>query len=182
MSTKGVINFQSKTAAKAPNDFSTTRAKSFRVKTSPGDFAQYVKTIKAYALAGMPFNHIANAGDILGDEVERQEIDTPLQNNWQDKIGELQEDENQILAWQTRGETASINHQLSAPDQSLGREVVIVSNSLTVEQKPQQTIDVLEGIKVLKQDRFSLPDPNSNQELENNPYLKVPPQEIKKSS
>lgn len=65
-----------------PQNYSPTRAKSFKVKTTGRDYAQYANTIKAYALAGMPFEHIANAGDHLGDLVERLELDAPIQENW----------------------------------------------------------------------------------------------------
>lgn len=80
-------------------DFSVKRAKSFKVKSEDINFEQYAKTIRAYALAGMPFEHIANAGDFLGDEVEKKEVNAPFQNKNQSKIGEVAEDDSQILAW-----------------------------------------------------------------------------------
>ncbi len=135
--------------------YSVTRAKSFQVKTSPHNYVQYVKTVKAYALAGMSFEHIANAGDYLGDEVERNEVDAPLQNSRQSKIGEVVEDAQGILAWQNRGERVSITHQLSSTATSTGKEVVVISQDLiTTEATQDQTIDVLEGIKVERKKRL----------------------------
>src|SRR3989338_8724415 len=88
---------------------SPTRARSFEVKTTSPDYSQYVNTIKAYALAGMPFEHIANAGEFLGDEVERLELDAPITEGWKEKIGEISEGQGKIMAWQTRGEIVSVS-------------------------------------------------------------------------
>jgi len=72
----------------AAQNYSPIRAKSFKVKTKSPDYAQYAATIRAYALAGMPFEHIANAGDHLGDIVERLELDAPIQKSWKQKVKE----------------------------------------------------------------------------------------------
>jgi|GEM_PF-3410298 hypothetical protein len=170
----GVINIS--------NTTSRTRAKSFKVsKVSAHNYAQYVRTVKAYALAGMTFEDIANAGDFLEDEVERLEIDAPLQQDWKNMAGEVAEDESKILAWQARGETVSITDQLSSPAGNTGKEVMIISKDLvTVEQNTEQTIEVIEGIKVsLEEDSpSSLPNSTLDSQLENNPYLQ--PIDLKK--
>ena len=82
----------------AAQNYSPIRAKSFKVKTKSPDYAQYAATIRAYALAGMPFEHIANAGDHLGDIVERLDLDAPIQESWKNKIGEIAEDKEKIMA------------------------------------------------------------------------------------
>lgn len=55
---KNVISFQTS---------SVIRAKSFKINSAMQNFAQYIRTVKAYALAGMPLVHIANAGEEIGD-------------------------------------------------------------------------------------------------------------------
>lgn len=139
------------------------RAKSFKVKTTNLDYSQYVNTIKAYALAGMPFEHIANAGDHLGDIVERLELDAPIQQSWKTTVGEIAEKEDQIMAWQTRGEVVSVSHQLSDPSVT-GLEIVVQSTEVVIPEN-EQKIDVVEGIAVAT---------NHNTQLENNIYLKSP--------
>lgn len=155
-----------KKVAPSTNSASGVRAKSFKVSTTSLNFEQYARTIRAYSLAGMTFTDIANAGDFLGDLVERQEIDSPLQEGWQERMGEIVEDESKILAWQSRGEKVSLTPQLSAGTAG-GNELVIVSRQLTNTQTQSTTIDVLEGIKVIRED---------NEALENNPYLKPLPE------
>lgn len=71
MDKNGLIKFSNTAVVTDESQYSGVRAKSFKVKTTAHDFVQYVRTVKAYALAGMPFADIANAGDLLGDEVER---------------------------------------------------------------------------------------------------------------
>lgn len=140
-----------------------TRARSFKVKTTNLDYAQYVNTIKAYALAGMPFEHIANAGDHLGDIVERLEMDAPIQESWKTKVGEIAEDQGKIMAWQSRGEVVSVSHQLQDPSVT-GLEIVVQSTEVAI-QTPEQKIDVVEGIAVVT---------NKPDKLENNIYLNTP--------
>ncbi len=168
------------------NDYSTTRARAFKIRTTSPNYTQYVTTINAYTLAGMPFEDIANAGEFLGDEVEKGEVDASLQgkpNNSRGKLGEVIEDEDKILAWQSRGEKISLIQQLAASSNlATGKEVVIVSESLVVSEPNEQTIDVLEGIKVLKTDIVKLPGPSSEEELVNNPFLQVPAKDFKKAA
>ncbi len=159
--------------------YSPTRAKSFNVKTTGRDYAQYANTIKAYALAGMPFEHIANAGDHLGDLVERLELDAPIQESWkhlpagrQGKIGEIAEDEGKIMAWQTRGEKVPMSHQLSQATTVTGMEMVTISQEITLSGSEEKTIDVVEGIAVVRKDSFL--EGNMNSALENNVFLKTP--------
>ncbi|MBI2338538.1 hypothetical protein HYU95_05140 [Candidatus Daviesbacteria bacterium] len=178
MDQKDLMSSSSKNITPVSNTISGVRAKSFKVSTTSLNFEQYAKTIRAYALAGMSFAHIANAGDFLGDLVERGEVDGPLQEGWQKKAGEVVEDESKILAWQNRGEKASLAPQLSAGTMT-GNEMVVISRDLTANSS-QTTIDVLEGIKVITEENQKLPEPSLNSDLENNPYLKPPPQELKK--
>lgn len=169
------------------NDYSTTRARAFKVRTTSPNYTQYVATINAYAQAGLPFEDIANAGQFLGDDVEKGEVDAPLQgkpDRSQGKLGEVIEDEDKILAWQSRGEKISLIQQLAASSNlTTGKEVVIVSESLVVSEPiKEQTIDVLEGITVLRQENVGLPKPSSEGELENNPFLQGPAGDFKKAA
>lgn len=151
-----------------------TRAKSFKVTSGSQNYAQYINTIKAYASAGMPFEHIANAGELLGDIVEREEIDAPL--NIDEKVGEIVEDESKLMAWQSRGETISLTHHLPGVQSMTDQKVTIIPQDVVVNQaQPNQTIDVIEGIGVFKENQKpQIPQTNQNSQLENNPYLKVP--------
>ncbi len=148
---------------KSSKEYSPTRARSFNVKTSIKDYAQYVTTIKAYASAGMPFEHIANAGEALGDFVERLELDAHIQEGWKQKIGEIAENPGQVMAWQSRGEKVPVSHQLSSSGVT-GMEMVTISQDLTVPNQ-EQTIDVVEAVAVSE---------SPSQQLENNPFLKSP--------
>lgn len=147
------------------------RAKSFKIISAPPNFAQYVRTVKAYALAGMPLEHIANAGDHLGDIVERGEIDASLLQTSQSKAGEIAEDANKIMAWQNRGEQISIINQLPSAQPIKETEIVPVSNNLTSNPNQEQTVNVLEGIAVF----------NNQPPIENNPYL-IAPAQLKKAA
>lgn len=159
-----------------------TRAKSFKVTSGGGNYSQYVNTIKAYASAGMPFEHIANAGETLGDLVERSEIDAPL-SSLEGKIGEVAEDESKLMAWQNRGEVISLTHQLPGAQPITGQEIVTSTQGLTFNNPPQdQTRNVIEGIGVFNQTppqiqqtaQTPVQNPTTNSQLENNPYLKAP--------
>lgn len=174
MSEKDLINFSNMKVSQTSSDYPITRARSFKVHTSQPDFSQYVRTVQAYAKAGMPFAHIANAGDFLGDSVERNEVNASLQQGWQNKAGEVAETEDKILAWQTRGERVLTTHQLPAPVPISGKEIVVVSKDLAVNETAQNTtLDVIEGIGVLREEA---------PKLKNNPYLKTIPQELEEAA
>lgn len=147
------------------SQYQPTRAKSFKISSATANFAQYVRTVKAYALAGLPLEHIANAGEEIGDLVERAEIDASLLESSQSKAGEIAEDENKILAWQNRGEQISIINQLPSAQPVSQTEIAPLSNNLVTTQSQPQTANVLEGIAVFNQ---------NNSQLETNPYLRAP--------
>lgn len=164
-----IVNFRSNpqpTLEGSAVNISPVRAKSFKVTTGSGNYSQYVATVKAYAQAGMSFEHIANAGETLGDMVERGELDSSLIEGRQEKAGEIAEEESKVLAWQNRGEVISVTHQIASPTPVTGQEVVQTTQSLTQEQTPPQNLNVLEGIAVFNQ--------KVSEQLENNPYLRAP--------
>ncbi len=164
---KNVITFKKSSIQKASQQSSVIRAKSFKVTAANQNYSQYINTIKAYALAGMPFEHIANAGEYIGDIVEKGEVDASLIEGWQGKLGEVAENESKLLAWQSRGETISITHQLSPPNPVTGVEIIPASQDLTTPtSNTEQTLNVVEGISVLREDTAS---------LSNNPFLKAIP-------
>lgn len=155
---------------------SITHAKSFKVTSQTPNYAQYVRTVKAYALAGLSFEHIANAGDTLGDFVERGEIDAPI-SEMEKKMGEVVEDESKLLAWQNRGETISLTLELPSGVSVTGKEVVTISQSVTIKPQEEQTINVIEGIGVFNQQAPQIQNTTpstSPSHLENNPYLRAP--------
>lgn len=145
---------------------SVIRAKSYKVTSGNQNYSQYVNTIKAYAQAGMPFEHIANAGEFIGDLVEKGELDTSLIEGWQEKAGEIAEEESKVLAWQNRGDVISITNQITSPNTTTGSEIVIASQDLTIGENQPQNLNVLEGIAVFNQ--------KTSGQLENNPYLRAP--------
>ncbi|MBI2196936.1 hypothetical protein HYU45_05000 [Candidatus Daviesbacteria bacterium] len=171
-----------KAATKTSTEYSIIRALAFKIRTRTHDFTQYVKTVKAYALAKMPFKHIANAGDHLGDAVIVNEVDAPLQTGWQDPGSGMNEDSGKILAWQTRGEKVPVTAELPAPVSITGQEMVIVFNDLATIEKPQeQMIEVVEGINVSQQETPAIfPNSTPDSQLENNPYLQ--PIDLKKAA
>lgn len=176
MGQKGLIQFPNSAVVAASKGLSLKRANSFMVKAKVYDFEQYARVVRAYSVAGMSFEDIANAGDSLGDEVERLEVNAAFQDSLQNKVGEVAEagDGSQILAWQTRGERISVTHQLASPVTS-GDEVVIASQGLAVTGNAQaETVEVLEGIKVSRVEPA--------EELENNRFLRFQPQEIKRAA
>lgn len=167
MDNNNPIIFQKGAVAPSSQNPSIVRAKSFKVNSPSHNFAQYINAIKAYALAGMPFEHIANAGEYLGDKVERGEINAPLKEDVLGRVGETVEDESKILSWQNRGEVISVVPQLSSPNPITGQELVQTSQGLTINPNQEEKLNVLEGIAVYNQ-------PNNSQ-LENNPYLQALP-------
>ena len=173
MNDKDSIVFPNKTSVtNSAQSVAPTRAKSFKVRASLRDYGQYVNTIKAYAQAGMPFEYIANAGEFLGDIVEKEEVDASIQQGWQSKAGEIVEDENKILAWQSRGEKVPFSHQLTQGP-TTGRELITISTEVTTEPKAEKTIEVIEGIGVTNQQPKVEQTPIDY--LENNPYLQPIP-------
>lgn len=158
-----IINFPD--TLQKTDEASVLRAKSFRITSGMSNFAQYVRTVKAYAWAGMPYEHIANAGDELGDIVERREIDASILRTSQTKAGEIAEDENKIMAWQNRGEVISVSHQLPSPNPVTGQEVVPITRNLSTQQNQKHSLNVLEGIAVFN---------NQPKQLSDNPYLQAP--------
>lgn len=188
MNERNVIHFPKSisTPVETANQRAKVRAKSIKIHVSLGDignnYDQYVKTVKAYALAGvMDFEDIAKAGDSLGDRVERNIIDAPLQNSLQNKLGEVVEGQNIILAWQTRGEKDLTTPQLASPEGIIGNEISVSRELTTVPSNQEQMVDVVEGIAVQKQEPINLSDYRTNSGLENNPYLQ-PIQELKKAA
>lgn len=164
-----IIKFPGSAVVPTSNAGLIKRAKSFEISAGPANYGQYGNTVKAYAAAGMPFDHIANAGESLGDKVVRKETDAPFVDSSQglEKKGEIVEDQNQIMAWQARGERIAVVHQLASPLQ--GTEVAIASGNLVTAGLNQQSfVEVLEGINVSKGVQ-GLPN---NQE--SNPFLKAP--------
>lgn len=170
---KNLNPFQKTSIQQLPPGSSPIRAKSFKVVANDQNYAQYVSAIKAYALAGMPFEHIANAGEYIGDSVEKGEIDTALIEGWQEKMGEVAEEESKILAWQNRGDVISITHQLPTATPTSEHEIMPTSQDLTQQTQPQNT-NVLEGIAVYNQQDSLNNTSTQTQSLENNPFLKAP--------
>lgn len=150
---KGIIKFQDAAAvATTSKVLSIKRAKTFEITAGSTNYTQYGNTVKAYAAAGMPFDHIANAGESLGDKVVRKETDAPFADGSQnlEKKGEIVEDNDQIMAWQARGERIAVVHQLASPVQV--NEVAIASGNLVTAGLNQQSfVEVLEGINVSKE-------------------------------
>lgn len=157
------------------NQYQPMRAKSFKISSAMQNFAQYVRTVKAYALANMPLEHIANAGEQLGDLVERQEIDASLLEASQTKAGEIAEDENKIMAWQNRGEKISIVNQLPSSQPLKETEIVPATFDLaTPVTNSEQTLNVLEGMAVFNNQPQQISANQNNSQLETNPYLRAP--------
>lgn len=144
-----------------------TRAKSFKIKSRPENITAFRSTVRAFIDAGMPLEQIANAGDFLEEEVERMEIDTSVRVGWQYKNSEVVEDENQIFAWQSRGETATAGHQLTSGSIS-GQELVIITKELATSAPQPDSINVVEGIAVTT-------------EIRNSPFLQTLPSDLKKA-
>ena len=128
----------------------------------------------------MPFEHIANAGEYIGDSVERGEMDSSLQEGWDEKVGETIEDESKILSWQNRGEIISIVPQIASPEPITGQELIDTTQAISTNPHQEEKINVLEGIAVYNQPAQPLPTATSDNQLENNPFLKTLPQDIKR--
>lgn len=171
MSERNVIRFASRNVVETANKkiVGTIKARSYKICASPHDLAQYARTTKACLSARLSFSLIAGAADSLGDRVERQEVDVPIQNDWQNQDGEVveTEDGNKILGWQARGEKALTLPQLSSsvptPAEITGREIISISQLTNPSSTQQQTeVDVLEGISVEPKTPVSLQNYRSN--------------------
>lgn len=171
-----IINFQKNVSTNQANNYQPTRAKSFKVIAPVENYSQYIRTVKAYALAGLPFEHIANAGGLLGDKIEKNEVDAAVEANLRDKVGEVAEDDSKIMAWQNRGERILVTRQLAQPISTTGNEIVNQSQNLTTNNSNNpRSLNVLEGIAVFNQQPQNLQNTANPNSLENNPYLKAPP-------
>lgn len=155
-----------------PDKPAVKRAKAFKVVSSPSNFSQYQRTVRAYMEAGLPFEHIANAGDSLNDSVERIDLDASFLNELQNKAGEIAADSNRILAWQSRGEKITIMRELPSANES-GNKIIPISGAVTQTNQPQ-SVDVLEGIAVVKEQPIQIKSSNADySELTNSPFLKA---------
>lgn len=171
-----VINSSQLDSTTPTNVVPISRAKSFQIRASQTNYDQIATTIKAYAVAGMPFEHIANAGEEIGEVVERGEIDASIKDGWQDKKGEIAEDRGKILAWQSRGERISVIAQISSPLNNKDL-APYTENSVTNLYTQPQTIDVIEGISAVTTNQPSLSDkttPSNITDISQSPYLTAP--------
>lgn len=117
---------QPKIISLVPNEPIQIKAKSFKITSKPENIIAFRSTVRAFINAGMPLEQIANAGDFLGEEVERLETNAPIRDGWQYKNSDVIEDENQIFAWQNR---------LTSP--LIDQELVVVSKAdLELESSP----------------------------------------------
>lgn len=150
-----------------------SRARSFKIRASKPNFEQVVNTIKALAVAGMPFVYAANGSEAIGELVERRETDAPIKDGWQTKAGEIAEKEGEILAWQNREESITLVPQIGSP---IGSSEIIpfTPNAMTNSNTPQ-TINVIEGISASQQ-QPSLVDaiPSNITDISQNRYLNAP--------
>ena len=103
----------------------------------------------------------------------RETHDVNLQQGLQGKIGEVVENESTIIAWQSRGEKITVMRELPAVEEP-GSKIVPISNGLTNSANQPKTIDVLEGIAVVKEQPTQIAGNNTDYlELTYNPYLKA---------
>lgn len=180
---ENVILFQSRAAVAAStpasNPSPTVKAESIRIEVLDGsNNEQYERVVKSYDATNgaMDFEDIARAGEELGDKVLRIEAYAHLRPGWQQQKSGVMKKEGTIVAWQTRDRTESITPELPSPQSVSHQEVSIVPKNLTIiESRPEQTVEVIEGIQVsLKQDTSSALEDSTkyDQEREDNPYLK----------
>ena len=177
MNERDVTKSPSAVAVKPANTPAVVRAVSYKIDVkNPGDLPQYASTVIAFNNAGMSYEPIANAGAHIGDTVTIHEADALVRQGWQNTAG-IDVKENQITAWQDRGEIVITNSpQFPVFNQPVsGQEIAVASNSLT------QKTDVLEGIRIVSTSTTSLPSSDNDGQLENNPYLK-PQEELQKAA
>lgn len=124
-----------------------TRVNYYKIISPPQDFGQYNRTLKAYLKAGMPLEHIANAGEQIGDPVEKGQVDAPILPS--QKAAEIREGTGQVMAWQNRGEVVTLRPQLGTSEGLTGTELIITTQELASNQVGQnQSIEVIEGIAI----------------------------------
>lgn len=125
---------------------------------------QFKRVLETLEAAGMTFAEAAKAGVHLGYPVTIETKDAPIKpGNWENQPYGIKEDEHKIIAWQRRGEVASLSPQLGSPVGDMDNKIALVSNnSLTVsEQEPsEQVIEIMEGVQVIVE------QPNANLGLE----------------
>lgn len=163
------------------------RARSFNIKTSSKNLEQYKRTIIAYMQAGLTFEDIAWAGDFIGDEVVKEEIDAMIAEGWQEKTNEIAEDDSKMLAWQSRGETVSVANILPSVSTINGTEIINISKSPAVlEESTQDSYEVVEGIAVAKTELPELSEVSNNTSpnptIQDSPFLQKVVGEIKKAA
>lgn len=151
-----------------PAEYQTTRARAYSIRSSVQNYKAFVDTIKAYKLAGMDFQDIAEAGVELGEEVAVNEVDAPIQPGWQNQEGEVIEEQGKFMTWQYRSETVSSSVQISSSQRSSITKMEIVSaSSHLAPVNVGQTIPVVEGIHVTTQDSSS-----HDAQIESSPFLR----------
>lgn len=165
-------------ATTQPNS-ALARAKSYDIGLNPNspNYQQYVTTVNAYVKAEMPFVHIANAGDELGDKVIRGEVDAPIKLGLENKVSEVVENEGRTIAWQNRGEVLSLTPQIATTSSFGGTEIVQTTQNLVQNQSTgTHSINVIEGISVSQAQQPSLTEATTNNitDISQNPYLKAP--------
>lgn len=167
----GIIQTQTQAVDKTTTLAAPLRARYYKVGSDQVDFDQFNRTIQAYIDAGLPFEHIANAGEHLGYPVQKGDIDAPFKPDWKQKVSDIKTGENQILAWQNRGEIADFNHQLSQP--VTGKELISTAGNLIPNPNNPAVarIQVIEGINVSKTDPPGIVDQYNQAEL-SSPLLK----------
>src|SRR3989344_505680 len=178
-----VITFQPQPTATIQNDINKARGRAFEVHASHQNADVFEAVIDFYRAAKMPMEHVANAGDFLGEEVLRFDQDAPLQDGWQGGSGKKVEG-NVITVWQSRGEIITTDHQIEGPASITGSEVIILRKEMASPTIPQNnTIEAVEAIKLVKETQKAIEAPQShNDELVNSPFLRTLPDDLKKAA
>lgn len=162
-------------AVPEPYSRSIRRAISFKIETTASNFAQYVRTVKAFIAARLPFRYIANAGTFLEDKVESREVTAPIRDGWQNKAAEIAEDSGKVIAWQDRGEGIEVTHQLPSGVSGEQGKVIPITDYLADVENKQQKVGVVEGVAVFTNQPPQLTQPSSGSLApKDNPYLQAP--------
>lgn len=112
---------------------------------------QFKRVLETLEAAGMSFAEAAKAGVHLGYPVTVETKDAPISpGNWEVQSYGIKEDEHKIIAWQRRGEMASLNPQLASPVGDMDNKIALVSNNLAIFESDlsDQVIEIIEGIEV----------------------------------